>query len=45
MAKLTNPVTAQDHLQGDMEAPVILLEYDDYECPYCGAAQSTTTAL
>jgi protein-disulfide isomerase len=27
-----------DHIQGNPDAPVALLEYGDYECPHCGAA-------
>lgn len=32
------PVSASDHSQGNPEAPLILVEYGDYECPYCGMA-------
>lgn len=38
MATLKVPVSANDHRQGSAHATVTLVEFGDYECPYCGLA-------
>jgi protein-disulfide isomerase len=36
--QLRLPVSGRDHALGTPTAPVTLLEYGDYECPFCAAA-------
>jgi protein-disulfide isomerase len=36
--RLSVPVTEDDHIRGQAGAPVTLVEYGDYQCPYCRAA-------
>jgi protein-disulfide isomerase len=44
-ALLTQPVSAHDHAEGPADAPLTLVEYGDYQCPYCGAAYPVVKQL
>ena len=43
--KLVPPVSEKDHVIGDPDAPVTLLEYGDYECPHCGMAHPIVKSI
>lgn len=31
-------ISTADHVQGNADAGLLIVEYGDYQCPYCGAA-------
>lgn len=33
------PVGPNDHIRGAKDPDVVIVEYGDYQCPYCGAAE------
>ncbi|HEY5143563.1 MAG TPA: Na+/H+ antiporter NhaA [Solirubrobacteraceae bacterium] len=35
----------RDHIRGPHDAPVTLIEYGDFECPYCGRAETVIREL
>jgi len=35
----------RDHVRGPMKAPVTVVEYGDFECPYCGRAEPAIREL
>jgi Na+/H+ antiporter NhaA len=43
---LAAPVDPErDHIRGPQDAPVSLVEYGDFECPYCGQAEPVVREL
>ena len=43
---LSQPVDPdRDHVRGPEEAPVTVVEYGDFECPYCGQAEPVVREL
>jgi len=45
LVRLAVPVGPDDHVRGPNGAPVTLLEYGDFECPFCGLAYAVVRAL
>lgn len=45
MSKLKVPVGPNDHVQGPLHSRIVLVEYGDYECPYCGEAYPELKAV
>jgi Na+/H+ antiporter NhaA len=43
---LSDPVDPErDHIRGALDAPVTVVEYGDFECPYCGQAEPVVREL
>jgi protein-disulfide isomerase len=40
-----DPVTASDHMRGSLEDQVFLIEYSDFECPYCKSFHPTAQRI
>jgi protein-disulfide isomerase len=45
MNELSPPVSELDHHRGSLDAPVVLVEFGDYECPHCAAVHPVIQQL
>lgn len=45
MSDLSSPVGPRDHLHGARDPVIVLVEYGDYQCSYCGRAYPIVKAL
>jgi len=39
------PVSQNDHIRGDINAPITIIEYSDFECPFCARLHPTLTRV
>lgn len=39
------PVTADDHIKGNPNAPIVFIEYSDFDCPFCRQFHDTMNTV
>jgi protein-disulfide isomerase len=45
LARNVPPPSPEDHVYGDPQAPITLIEYSDFECPFCKRFHATAKQL
>jgi protein-disulfide isomerase len=40
-----NPVTEDDHIKGSIDAPITIVEYSDFDCPFCSRFHTTMNEI
>lgn len=43
--EIFNPVSKDDHIRGNIDAPVTIVEYSDLECPFCKRFHGTMARI
>jgi len=44
-AKKVQPIDAEDHIRGNPEAPIAIIEFSDFECPFCSRFHPTVKQI
>ncbi len=44
-ASKIRPVDGSDHIKGNPNAPILIVEYSDYDCPFCKSFHDTMTQI
>jgi protein-disulfide isomerase len=45
LIELSDPISSRDHIRGSSSARVTLVEYGDFECPFCARAEPVVREL
>lgn len=45
MTSKVSPVTDEDWFRGSPDAPIVIVEYSDYDCPFCSRFHSTMNTV
>ncbi|PIR97817.1 MAG: hypothetical protein COT89_02815 [Candidatus Colwellbacteria bacterium CG10_big_fil_rev_8_21_14_0_10_42_22] len=45
LANLSESISPEDHIRGNVDAPITIIEYSDLECPFCQVVHPTIQSL